>query len=179
VIRFAELHASSRTSGVPDEDAPVPLPSLGRLPPLEQDDFDVPILDRPSALALDDGDAEQPALHERDAVEGPSVEELIDDVDAEPSALDDGEAFGDRFDGAIDEAPDAGAVGDDDDGLGNDAADLDESLLAGERADDGADGVDTDSFEVDDPSSSLDRDHERDDEAPEPIDLPPLPELDR
>jgi len=179
VIRFADQHASSGTSCAPEEDAPGALPSLEQLPPLEEDDFDVPIHDRSSPFVLEDDGDDRPALDERDAVEGLSVEELIDDVDAEPSALDDGEAFRDLFDGAIDEAPDSGAVGDDDDGLGNDAADLDESILSGDRADDGADGVDSDRFEVDAPSQSPDREHERDDEAPEPIVLPPLPELDR
>lgn len=164
------------TRGVPDDEAPVALPSLRELPPLEQEEFDVPFLDRPSALALDDEDTARPSLDERDAVEGPAVEELIDAFDDEAGAGDD-EAFEEPLDGSIDEAPDDHALGDDDDGLGNDTADLDDSLLTNERPDDGADGVDADLVEVDEPTASLDE--TLDDEAAEdPIVLPPLPGLD-
>jgi hypothetical protein len=178
-MRFAESNEPMRSSGAPDDEAPTPLPSLGQLPPLEQDDFDIPIADRPSAFALDDAEESGSSVFERDAVEGPSVEELIDDLDAQGSALDDGEAGSAPFDDGIDEAPDDGALGDDDDGLANDASDLDESLLVNERADDGADGVDADNVDLDDPTEPLDGAGERDDEALDPIVLPPLPDLDR
>ena len=179
MIRFADSNEPRRSSGAPDDDAPVALPSLGQLPPLEQDDFDIPIADRPSAFALDDEDDREASVLERDAVEGPSVEELIDDLDSEGSALDDGEQGADPFQDGIDDAPDDGALGDDDDGLANDAADLDESLLTNERVDDGADGVDADHVDLDDPTEPLDGGSEREDDAAEPILLPPLPDLDR
>jgi hypothetical protein len=169
-MRFA--HPSSK---VDDDDAPPALPSLGELPPLGPDETEAPIADRASGYAIEDED-EDSTIHEQDAVEGPAVSELIDALDDAGSALDDADPLDERIDEAIDEAPDHGAIGDDDDGLGNDASDLDESLLSDELGDDGADGVISDRVDLDDPDSPLDgSDHE--DDAEEPILLPPLPDL--
>ena len=164
------------TNGAPDDEVPVALPSLQELPPLERDEFEVPFFDRPSSLALDDEDAARPSLDESDAVEGPAVDELIDAFDDDGSAPDD-DLFDESFAGGIDETPDADALGDDDDGLGNDAADLDESLLTNERPDDGADGVDADVVAIEEPLSPADEESDEG-ETEEPIVLPPLPRVD-
>ncbi len=162
--------------GETDDDVPAALPSLRELPPLESDEVDVPFFDRPSSLAIEDEDSTRPSLDERDAVEGLSIDELIDPIDDEPAPGDD-DVVDESFDTGIDEAPDDDALGDDDDGLGNDAADLDESLLTSERPDDGADGLDGELVEVEEPTKRLDE-FSDDDEPDDPIVLPPLPRND-
>jgi hypothetical protein len=164
------------TNRVPDDDVPVALPSLEELPPLERDEFEIPFFDRPSSLAIGDEDAARPSLDERDAVEGLAVDDLIDAFDDDGGSADD-DVFDESFDGGIDEAPDADALGDDDDGLGNDPSDLDESLLTNERPDDGADGVDADVVAVDEPAGMTDEGVDEG-ETDEPILLPPLPRID-
>lgn len=164
------------TKRVSDDDVPVALPSLAELPPLERDEFEIPIFDRPSSFSIGDEDAARPSLDESDAVEGPAVDDVIDAFADEAGAPDD-DLFDESFDGGIDEAPDAGALGDDDDGLGNDASDLDESLLTNERPDDGADGVDADVVAVDEPVGMAEEEVDEG-EGDEPIVLPPLPRID-
>ncbi len=146
---------------------------------MDLDEFEVPIDDRPSAFALDEFERE-PALHERDAVEGLPVDELIDAIDDDDrSGADEADGVDERIEDGIDEAPDDGAIGDDDDGLGDDSSDLDESILSGEQGDDGADGVDADRVELDDLAGPIAGASDDDSDVGDPVVLPELPELDR
>lgn len=165
-----------RTTGISDDDVPVVLPSLRELPLLDLDEVEVLHVERPSALTLETDEGES-TLDAIDAVEGPSVESILDETD-DASALDDGDGLPDATLHAIDEAPDDDALGDDVDGLGDDVSDLDESLLSSERGDDGADGLDSDSVEMRDPTEPLDGASADDGAEFEPIVLPVLPSFD-
>jgi hypothetical protein len=165
-----------RTSGISDDDVSVVLPSLRELPLLDLDEVEVLHVERPSSLTLETDEGES-TLDAIDAVEGPSVESILDETD-DGSALDDGDGLPDATLHAIDEAPDDDALGDDVDGLGDDVSDLDESLLSSERGDDGADGLDSDSVEMRDPTEPLDGASADDGGEFEPIVLPVLPSFD-
>ena len=159
-----------------DAEFPLEVPIVAEAPPTNLDEVELPIVDSvlPSVF---ESEEEPSAVDARDALEGPPVESIVDDLGSEDGAIDDQQGLGETNFDAVDEVPESGGVGDDLDGLGDDASGLDVSLLTAEKGDDGADGAGTDQVLLTDPTEPLDDGEPDDATEVEPIELPPLPLL--